>query len=38
MSNKINVSGGLRTGAEALEGSRNRALFEANPSSWETKM
>jgi len=38
MSEKINVSGGLRTGAEALEGSRNRALFEANPSSWETKM
>jgi len=38
MSDKINVSGGLRTGAEALEGSRNRALFEANPSSWETKM
>ena len=38
MSDKINVSGGLRTGAEALEGSRNRALFDANPSSWETKM
>mgnify|MGYP003394301032 CR=1 FL=1 len=32
------VSGGLRTSAEQLEGSRNRALFEANPSSWETKL
>jgi hypothetical protein len=38
MSDKINVSGGLRTDAEAREASRNRALFEANPSSWETKM
>src|SRR6218665_1849456 len=34
----INVSGGLRTSAEQEEGPRNRALFEANPSSWETKM
>ncbi len=39
MSNKeIKVAGGLRTNAEAEEGSRNQALFEANPSSWETKM
>lgn len=38
MSNPINVAGGLRTDAEAQEGSRNRALFEANPSPWETKM
>ena len=34
----IAVAGGLRTNAEAEEGGRNRALFEANPSSWETKM
>jgi hypothetical protein len=32
------VSAGLRTTAEQQEGSRNRALFEANPSSWETKL
>jgi Macrocin-O-methyltransferase (TylF) len=38
MSDKIKVSGGFRTDAEALEGSLNRALFEANSSSWETKM
>jgi len=38
MTSGINVSGGLRTGAEAQEGPRNRALFEANPSPWETKM
>lgn len=37
-SGPINVSGGLRTSAEQEEGPRNRALFEANPSSWETKM
>lgn len=34
----ISVSGGLRTNAEREEGARNRALFEANPSSWETKL
>jgi hypothetical protein len=34
----IAVSGGLRTDAERTEGSRNRALFEANPSTWETKL
>ena len=39
MSNEpIAVSGGLRTNAEQVEASRNRALFEANPSSWETKL
>lgn len=38
MSKSINVSGGLRTDAEGQEGARNQALFEANPSSWETKM
>ena len=38
MTAPINVSGGLRTEAEAAEASRNRALFEANPASWETKL
>ncbi len=38
MTGPIKVSGGLRTTAEAEEASRNRALFEANPSSWETKL
>ncbi|MHA4836657.1 TylF/MycF/NovP-related O-methyltransferase [Sphingopyxis sp. MSC1_008] len=39
MSNEpIAVSGGLRTNAEQVEASRNRALFESNPSSWETKL
>lgn len=38
MSKSINVSGGLRTDAESQEGMRNQALFEANPSSWESKM
>lgn len=38
MSEGIKVAGGLRTGAEQQEGARNRALFEANPSSWETKL
>ena len=37
-SSGIAVSGGLRTEAEQQEAPRNRALFEANPSSWETKM
>lgn len=35
---EIAVSGGLRTSAEQVEASRNKALFEANPSSWETKL
>ncbi|MGA0600139.1 class I SAM-dependent methyltransferase [Caulobacter sp. KR2-114] len=34
----VSVSGGLRTQAEAQEGARNKALFDANPSSWETKL
>ena len=34
----IAVAGGLRTQEERLEAPRNRALFEGNPSSWETKM
>lgn len=38
MTKQISVSGGLRTDAESVEASRNRALFEANPSSWETKL
>lgn len=38
MAKAIGVSGGLRTAAEAEEASRNRALFDANPSSWETKL
>lgn len=38
MTEAINVSGGLRTAAEHEEAPRNRALFEANPSPWETKL
>ena len=34
----VNVAGGQRTSAEAEEAGRNKALFEANPSSWEVKM
>ncbi len=34
----VKVSGGLRTMAEQQEGARNKALFDANPSSWETKL
>ena len=34
----INVSGGFRTGAEADEAGRNHASFDANPSTWETKL
>lgn len=34
----IKVAGGLRTNAEAEEATRNKALFEANPSSWEVKL
>lgn len=36
--NTIAVSGGLRTSAEQEEAPRNKALFDQNPSSWETKM
>ncbi len=32
------VAGGLRTEAERQEGPRNRACFERNPHSWETKL
>lgn len=35
---EIAVSGGLRTSAEQVEAARNKALFDANPSSWETKL
>jgi hypothetical protein len=38
MKKPVAVAGGLRTSAEAEEGSRNRAVFDASPSSWETKM
>ena len=38
MDKPIDVSGGLRTEAEASEAARNRAHFDANPSTWETKM
>lgn len=34
----INVSGGLRTAAELQDGARNKALFDANPASCETKL
>lgn len=34
----IKVAGGLRTSAEAEEAGRNKALFDSNPSSWETKI
>lgn len=32
------VSGGFRNEAERVEGARNQRVFEANPSSWETKL
>lgn len=35
---KVAVSGGLRTNAEQMEAPRNKGLFEANPSPWETKL
>jgi len=38
MSRGIDVSGGLRNEAEQAEASLNKACFEENPSSWETKM
>lgn len=34
----VAVTGGLRTAAEKEEAGRNRACFERNPSSWETKL
>jgi hypothetical protein len=37
-SGKINVSGGLRTSAEAEEAGRNQAYFDQSPVSWEKKM
>ncbi len=38
MNKEIKVSGGLRTQAEQEEASLNKACFEENLSSWETKM
>lgn len=38
MNDKIAVSGGLRTEAEAQEASRNRACFERNRDNWEVKI
>lgn len=38
MSEKIAVSGGLRTQAEQEEAKRNKACFERNPEGWEKKM
>ncbi|MFK8030850.1 MAG: TylF/MycF/NovP-related O-methyltransferase [Gammaproteobacteria bacterium] len=34
----IEVSGGLRTSAEHEEGALNKACFDANPSTWESRM
>ena len=34
----IEVSGGLRTEAEAKEASLNKDWFDKNPSSWEKKI
>lgn len=34
----VAVAGGLRTSAEKEEAARNRACFDRNPSSWETKL
>ena len=35
---KINVSGGLRTSSEKIEGQRYEELFNLNPCSWQQKM
>ena len=35
---QIAVAGGLRTNSERDEAGRNKALFDANPSTWETKL
>jgi hypothetical protein len=32
------VSGGLRTAVEEAEATKNKAFFDANPSTWETKI
>jgi hypothetical protein len=32
------VSGGFRTGPEQMEGNRNKAMFDANPMPWESKL
>ena len=34
----VNVAGGLRTNLESEEASKNKVLFDSNPSSWEVKM
>ena len=34
----IKVAGGLRTQDEEKEASKNKAIFDANPSNWEIKM
>lgn len=34
----IKVAGGLRTDDEEKEASKNKAIFDANPSNWEIKM
>jgi hypothetical protein len=34
----VKVAGGLRTAAELEEGARNRACFDRNPASWESKI
>ena len=38
MTDKVNVSAGLRSAAEHQEATRNRGCFEANPESWEIKI
>lgn len=38
MSDRIPVSGGLRTKAEENEATLNKACFERNPETWEKKM
>ena len=38
MNDGIKVSGGLRTRAEEIDASRNKACFDSNPDSWETKL
>jgi hypothetical protein len=37
-SKKIKLAGGLRSPAENKVGAKNKACFDKNPSSWETKM
>lgn len=38
MKEEIKVSGGLRTQAEQAEASLNKACFDNNPDSWESKL